>query len=626
VSGNVVEIVIRARTSVREGFDQARKEAEEAGVDSGESYTDRFVGTFATRVRQRIAAPMARVGDEIGERLGEGTARGIAQVVARGIAAIPEAVGDEAERAGEELGERLGEGAGRETTKRVRDHMGRFVSQTSSESERAGSEIGDRIGTRIRDRILTRIREALGRAPKDGVGTRSGGIPGGDGDSDKDTDRNLIGRMLDRGREAAKAFSTGFGQAVSTFFSGDLISMLIKILVGGAFATALAVPLGAAITSAVLLGVGGGVLAAGIASAFKDPKVTAEADKLKTKLGKMFEEFGKPFRGPVATFLEKVSDLADRLAPKLGRLSEIMAPLVDKLGDGFIGMIEKAMPGILKAAEESAPLFETLAEHMPKIGEALGKFFDKIADQGDDANLFFDDLLTLIEKLIPLIGDFIATLTSAYDKVDTFGQGVYRVFTFIDETLEKMVRGAKKSFLQFQLIALDAFGVILAGAARALSWIPGIGPKLKGAERKFNEFRRDINNELKKIHDRDVRIRFHVFGIESVNAAIDIGRQLQGMAAGGIKGAANGSTSSGLTLVGEHGPELAQIQPGGRVYSNPDTQRMLAGMGGGGRGAEELVARWETTGDAFLDALAKSIRVIVKNSGNSIDNAFSVGG
>lgn len=621
-NSNVVEIIIRTRTSVREGFDAARKEAEEAGVDSGESYTDRFVGTFATRVRQRIAAPMARVGDEIGERLGDGTARGIAQVVAKGVAAIPQEVGDEAEDAGEKLGDRIGEGAGRQTTKRIRDHMSRFSSQTSGESDRAGNEIGERIGTRIRDRIVTRIKEALGRGGKEGTsGAKSGGLPGDGGG--EDTDRNLLGRMLDRGREAAQAFSSGFGQAVSTFFSGDLISLLVKVLAGGALAGALAPTLGAAISSALLLAVGGGVLGAGIAAAFKDPRISGAAGELKTKLGKMFEEFGKPFRGPVATFLEKVSALADRLAPKLQRIGEIMAPVVDKLGDGFIGLIEKAMPGILKAAEASVPLFETLAKHLPTIGEALGKFFSKIADQGDDANLFFDDMLTLIEKLIVFLGSFISILTSAYDFVSTFAHGIAN----LGEVLKDMARAGKRAFTELKLTALDAFGIILAGAARALSWIPGIGPKLRTAEKKFNEFRKQVNDELRGIRDRNVRVSVSVFGMPAVRDAIhEIGRLAGSQAHGGIAGsAASGGMRSGLTLVGEHGPELAQIQPGGRVYSNPDTQRMLAGVGGGGRGPQEVEARWVATGNEFLDALAASIRIIVKQSGNSVDNAF-VGG
>ncbi|KOV86056.1 MULTISPECIES: phage tail protein [unclassified Streptomyces] len=48
-------------------------------------------------------------------------------------------------------------------------------------------------------------------------------------------------------------------------------------------------------------------------------------------------------------------------------------------------------------------------------------------------------------------------------------------------------------------------------------------------------------------------------------------------ASGGIVGAAaSGGLRSGLTLVGEHGPELADLPMGSRVWSNPDTRRKLA--------------------------------------------------
>ncbi len=55
-----------------------------------------------------------------------------------------------------------------------------------------------------------------------------------------------------------------------------------------------------------------------------------------------------------------------------------------------------------------------------------------------------------------------------------------------------------------------------------------------------------------------------------------------GLASGGIAGAASGGLRSNMTLVGEHGPELLQLSAGFRVYSNNQTQQMLAGAGGGG--------------------------------------------
>jgi phage-related protein len=55
-----------------------------------------------------------------------------------------------------------------------------------------------------------------------------------------------------------------------------------------------------------------------------------------------------------------------------------------------------------------------------------------------------------------------------------------------------------------------------------------------------------------------------------------------GFAHGGeVSTAAVGGARGGMVLVGEQGPELVRLPFGSSVHSNPDTQRMLAGAGGG---------------------------------------------
>ncbi len=300
-----------------------------------------------------------------------------------------------------------------------------------------------------------------------------------------------------------------------------------------------------------------------------------------------------------------------------------MAPLVGSLGQGFIELLDNMMPGILEAVKASKPLFETLARHLPDIGKALGEFFSTIAKSAPGANAFFSDFLSLITKLIPMIATVITVLASFYDTTRKIGETGVKVFQGILGAVKWMASGAKQAFLSFVLYAIDKLGSLLAGASAALGWIPGIGPKLKAAEKKFNEFRKNVNDELAGIKDKTVTIRMRVMGLAAANAAISVGQTLSAMgyAHGGIKGAANGATSSGLTLVGEHGPELAEVKPGGRVWSNPDTQRML-GQGGQGNGGE-LRAKWDESGNSLLDEIAKHIRVYVNNtSGGNVQAAL----
>lgn len=623
MASNEIVITVRARTAVREGFDAARKEAEAAGKDAGESYTEHFVNTVTKRMAERIKAPLARVGQEMGAQLGESVSQGLTGKIYRSVNALGEETKEEAQSSGEIIGENLGESAGRSFTDRIRDKFRRLSYDTKPDTDRAGDEIGESLGSRISEKINTSIKEIINRSP-------SGGLDNDrdvdrDKDVDKDVDRNLLSRMFSRGGEAAKAFSTGFGQAVSTFFSGDLISLLVKVLAGGALAMALAPVIGAAISAAVLLGLGGGVIGAGIAAAFKDPQIAGAAGELKDKLSKMFVEFGKPFVPYVAITMEKLAGFVDRIAPKMKEVAEFMAPVVGALGQGFVEMLDNMMPGILEAVAASKPLFETLARHLPDIGKAVGEFFSVIADNGDQANLFFSDFLSLITDLIPIIGAVISAFAAWYSVTRTFITTAIGMFEALLGTIKWMASGAKSAFLSFVSYALDKLGQLLAGAATALSWIPGIGPKLKEAEKKFNEFRKDVNDELGKIKDKTVTINMQVLGMAAANAAIDVGRTLSAMgyAHGGIRGAANGATSSGLTLVGEHGPELAEVKPGGRVWSNPDTERML-GQGGGG--PREIEARWVDSGNSLMDEIAKHIRIYVKDmGGGNVQASFGQG-
>lgn len=614
MAGNEVVITIRARTSVRAGFDAAKKEAELAGTDAGEQYTERFVNMVALRMRDRLHAPMNQIGQEVGQKMGEGTAKGIAQVVAKGIAQIPQQTQDETEQAGEQIGDRMGVSSGRTWLQRMRDHISNFATRVRGQSVKAGEDIGDDISRGIEDR-MSRNTSVDNRS-------RSGGIPGGGNGSnsvDNEKDGNRFSRWLKAGLEAASGFVSGFGDKIASFFSGDMISMVVKAVAIGGLATALSSVVGAAITTGILLALGGGVLGAGIAAAFKDPRISGAAKELGDKINKMFEAFGKPFVPHIGIFLEKFSGFLDRISPKLKEVSERFAPIAGTMGEKFIEMLDNMMPGILEAVEASAPFLETLARHLPDLGKAIDKFFGAIAEGGPEANLFFSDLLSLIEKILPIAGKLIQTFTSMYSEVKLVAETGIFLFSLFGGAIATMVSIAKGNFNGFKNYVLDKLGQLLAGAGRALGWIPGIGPKLKRAEQEFNEFRKEANQELNKIKDRNVKVNIGLgsqLGLAALETAASLAGTLaaRGYANGGIVGAAaNGRTSSGLTWVGEHGPELAEIRPGGRVWSSPDSMRM-AGQGQDG-GQMSGTFRFEGSSDALWDAIGERIRVDVNRKG-----------
>lgn len=591
---NEVVILVTSRNEVRKGFEAARKDVETFANDSADLYQERFAKRMENLGRN-LTTPLANSGKEMGERLGNSSAGEITRVIGQRVSAtLPDAVSrallnnggialyrSAGDSIGQEVGDSAGDTAGRTMSDRITDHLTRRIStkirtvgdDISGDSAHAGERIGEDISKTIHTKITDKIKTSV----------------------DIDTNSSLLGKASKFGESVGDRMSGGLGNAMQAFFSGDLISVLVKALSVGALATALAPVLGAAITSAILLGVGGGVLTAGIVAAFKDPQVAAAGGDLKKVVGDAFAEFGKPFRVPVVETMEKLAAFVKSLAPDFKRLGDTFAPIVGELGTGLVSLLQNATPGILAAAEAAAPLFETLAKHMPAIGDAIGEFFEQIAAQGDDANLLFGDLLSLIEKLIPVIGGLISFLTSAYGFVHNFVTGSIDLFNNLKNAWTRGIDIMKLGFYSLLNVALDVFGKILAGASSALSWIPGIGPKLKVAERKFNEFRKGVNNELNKVKDNlTIDIRFRTFGMATANAAIQAAQLIQSMgyAHGGIKGAASGMGTSGLTWVGERGPELVNLPSGSTVHSSGDSMRMMRqGMDSAGGGGGTLLVR-----------------------------------
>lgn len=309
--------------------------------------------------------------------------------------------------------------------------------------------------------------------------------------------KRFAGRMI-----AATSKLVGAGVKIGSKFSDAMGSGLKS---GGPYLTAIlvaavaaAAPIAAAaLVSGILLALGGGFLAAGIASAMDSPKVQKAwqrfGDRAKTAFETAFS--GTDFNQPLIRAADTFGDALERIGSKVKEsgLSGTFARIVDRLAPALAAMAENALPGILRSIEASAPYFDKLAEHAPAIGRAISKFFDKIADAGPGAELFFTRFLQAIEVLLPVIGSVIAWLSNLFLRVD---RGIQSAIIF---------------FTRFGRRVLDIFASILGGAAAALSWVPGLGPKLDAAAAKFKVFRDKANAYLAGIEDEivnvDVRIR-----------------------------------------------------------------------------------------------------------------------
>lgn len=480
----------------------------------------------------------------------------------------------------------LGDDVGETFSKRFADKIINLRARIKTSIDKSGDEIGDSFGETIHKRITEKLKVAF-----------SGGRQKVDVDVDVDEHKQtFLQRMTGLGKEGGDKLSDGLGGSLQSFFGGDFITLLLKVLGGGALVSALAPVLGAAISAAVLLAVGGGVLGVGIAGAFKDPQILGAANDLKTKLGQVFVDFGEPFRGPVADFLEKFSHFLDTSKPQLQAISDAFAPIASELGTAFISLLQNAMPGIADAAKGAKPLFDVLAEHGPAIGQAIGDFFRDIGDNGPAAAALLDDLLTVFETLLPLIGDLIT--------------GLGNIYLNVRDSVKRIVgswRGLKDSI---ENITSDMVGFVLRTVRKISAPFTSAASAIKAA---FADARNFVINAINAIKNTISSVSFGGLLGKAQGAANTIGNILGSFfASGGIVGAATGGIRSGLSWVGEQGPELVSLPAGATVHSAGDSQRMM--QGGGGQMAP-IVIQLIADGKQLAEVVVDPIRGLVRQLG-----------
>jgi hypothetical protein len=425
-----------------------------------------------------------------------------------------------------------------EVVVRAKDETTKIFDDVVKKSKKAGSDAGDGLSKTFGDRIMQVVSKVANLGEKiagkavEGFAKFGAGLPGVLGEA--------VGKLPPQGQAIAGVLAAGL-------------------------AVSLAPILAAAISSAVLLAVGGGVLVAGIAAAMQNPKIAKAFEPLKETAQSIFKDFGKPFEGPLLRAAKTLDAVLKDLRKPIQELGKIIAPVIDKLTPALGEFAQKLLPGIRDAVKSSVPLFEILAEKLPAIGVAISEFFSSISENGEDTNQFFSDLLDFITGLIVALGDLIAWVTSFYNEWRSAILALIGIFRI------------------FAAAVLNVLGIIVNGAAKAFGWIPGLGGMLRGAAKNFNNFRDEANRALAGIDESvTVTVRFRIVGQAAANAAVRTGRLLAGMgyAHGGLVGqaatAATGGPRSNQVWVGEQGPELVDLAPGSRVHSNADSMRMAS--------------------------------------------------
>lgn len=316
-----------------------------------------------------------------------------------------------------QLGDELGKtktqttGLGEESTKtraRIVD-LGADIVKTKAALAEMGTEFQrtgqinvtelDRLSRSLRE--LERAKVAMGKL-----------VPAGGGDSGRSRG-GLLDFALDEwlGR-LAKGTSSAIGSGIESAAAFAKNHKIAAAIIAGIVVSAPAI--GAAVNAAVLLGVGGGALAVGIAAAARDSRVSGAFSEMFRNVADEFTMAAGPLVAPLVNGAKKFGDAFADMLPGIERGMSRLAPVVDHLVDGVIGFVDRIGPGFSKAFAAAIPLLDQVADDLPLLGAGIGKFLELIASGGPGAASFFHDLIVFTNAILINLGASIGVLTKVY--------------------------------------------------------------------------------------------------------------------------------------------------------------------------------------------------------------------
>lgn len=253
---------------------------------------------------------------------------------------------------------------------------------------------------------LDRVGKSLGLSVEKGVG--DGGKRG-------------MARIAKDSVQEAEVVSKTFGNGILSGFM-ELPPQMKAALVGGAIA---AMPvIGAAINSAVLLGVGGGALGTALLLAAQDQRVKSAGTALGQHVMAGLQVAAAPVIAHALSGVDIISKGFDTLQPRVARIFANIAPETEGLAHGVVGFLDRAMPGIEHAVNAAKPLLDALAKEAPKLGSAISDFLDEVSAGGPGAVAFFHDLMTVVDSSLRSLGAFLEITGKIYKGLADIRHGV----------------------------------------------------------------------------------------------------------------------------------------------------------------------------------------------------------
>ena len=359
-----------------------------------------------------------------------------------------------------------------------------------------------------------------------------------------------------------------------------------------------------------------------------------------------------------ATMDEKARVASDNLKESFGT---VLLPAVDAVQRAFVEKIAPAIAGFVEGFKSGEGAGGTFRDVLVKVGSVLAATAGFIGANKDvliplvgalvsgaaaiKVVSIVTGLWTAAQGLLNValaanpvgivvvaIAALVAGIVLAYKNSETFRDIVADAFTVVKVGANALALVAVKAFRFLLGVWLSVAGGIVKGAAIALGWVPGLGPKLRGAAVRFEEFKTSANRALDKIeNDLTVNVKTALAEKQArdlakyfrdqnftITAKVLTSQVYAGAGKTIPARAGGGPVSGGRTyLVGERGPELWTAPATGRIINARATAKIRAGMASssGGSGPARISGYLEMRGGrAWVEGVVDGVTAAAREA------------
>jgi hypothetical protein len=301
----------------------------------------------------------------------------------------------------------------------------------------------------------------------------------------------------------------------------------------------------------------------------------------------------------VALFGTKAEDLQDALyainpATAVDSLGKTKGA-VDGLSSAYDNNATKVEEMKRRAEQALADLADRIVAFFTEDIEGSWKITQLLSDIGDDMKALADEHIPRLKEhwqgLIDDIGVHQEELRVVAEAVGLAAVAAAYTFITFGRVAAGTVGATVALFRGMVNHILRGWGLVLDGAVAAFGWVPGIGGKLKSAQKKFDEFRRKANEALGGIKDQTVNVDVNLRGIRNLEEqmAVRLGRREHG-----------GPVRRGEAyIVGEKRAEIFVPDQDGTILPDIPHRGSPTTLGGVGAGGTELTMMFPRNGSGL---------------------------